>query len=139
VALPNGRIRIEGSLASTLTTSPQVIGVPAANPPIIWPATNAPKVRVISVDAGVAPVDPRSPVVATADVAIQNNSPVNILIETQNFPIEGVVQLFVIPKFGYRTMLNATRISGNITQATWRVTTTLPQGFVTLQPRATQP
>jgi len=50
-----------------------------------------------------------------------------------------VVQLAVIPKFGQRGWLTATRVSGDITKATWRVITTLPQGFVTLQARATQP
>jgi hypothetical protein len=80
-----------------------------------------------------------SPLIAAADVAIQNNSPVQILIETRDFPIEGVVQLAVIPKFGGRSWLPATRLSGDINVATWSVTTTLPQGFVTLQARATQP
>jgi len=87
----------------------------------------------------VAPTDPNAPLLASADVAIQNNAPVNILIETQDFPIEGVVQLHISPKFAARTTHTATRISGDINVATWRVTTTLPQGFVTLQARATQP
>ena len=135
-----GRIRIEtSSLAPTMQTSPETIGVPPANPPVIWPAANAPIAKVISVDAVNAPVDPRAPLVAGADVAIQNSNQVAILIETQNFPIEGVVQLNITPKFGNRTTLNATRLSGDITSATWRVQTTLPQGFVTLQARATQP
>lgn len=138
-AFPDGRIRIEGTLSNQLVTTPETIGVPPANPPIIWPAANAPKARVVSVDAVNAPVDPRSPLVAAADVAIQNNNPVNILIETRDFPIEGVVQLAVIPKFAGRSWLTATRVSGDINVATWKVTTTLPQGFVTLQARATQP
>jgi hypothetical protein len=135
-----GRIRLETtSLAPSLLTFPETIGVPPANPPVIWPAANAPKARVVSVDAVNAPTDPTSPLVAAADVAIQNNNPVHILIETRDFPIEGVVQLAVIPKFSPRSWHTATRISGDINVATWRVTTTLPQGFVTLQARATQP
>jgi hypothetical protein len=135
-----GRIRIEStSLAPTILTAPETIGVPPANPPVIWPAANAPIAKVISVDAVNAPLDPRAPLVAGADVAIQNSNQVAILIETQNFPIEGVVQLNITPKFGNRTTLNATRLNGDITSATWRVQTTLPQGFVTLQARATQP
>ncbi len=138
-AFPDGRIRIEGWLSSGLVSTPETVGVPPANPPIIWPAANAPKARVVSVDSIVAPTDPRSPLVAAADVAIQNNAPVSIVIETRDFPIEGVVELALIPKFSARSLLPATRISGNINVATWRVTTTLPQGFVTLQARATQP
>ncbi|MFN7287158.1 MAG: hypothetical protein ACK5TY_02950 [Verrucomicrobiota bacterium] len=136
-----GRIRVEtvSPMAATLKTFPETIGVPPADPPILWPAGNAPKARIVSVDAVPAPEDPKSPVVAAADLAIQNNAPVSIIIETLDFPIEGVVQLAVIPKFGQRGWLTATRVSGDITKATWRVITTLPQGFVTLQARATQP
>ena len=135
-----GRVRIEtGTLSPALRTSPETIGTPPATPPIIWPAANAPKARVVSVDAVTAPTDPKSPLVAAADVAIQNNAPVNILIETRDFPIEGVVQLSIIPKFSKRRSVTATRISGDINLATWRVTTALPQGFVVLQARATQP
>jgi len=137
---PEGRIRIEtNSLSPSVQTFPETIGVPPSNTPIIWPAANAPKARVLSVDAVNAPNDPSSPLIAAADVAIQNNAPVNILIETRDFPIEGVVQLAVIPKYSARSWLTATRINGDINVATWRVTTTLPQGFVTLQARATQP
>lgn len=138
---PNtGRIRIEtNTLVPTLRTFPETIGVPPANPPVIWPAANAPTAKVISVDAENAPADPRAPLIARADVAIQNSNQVAILIQTTNFPIEGVVTLNITPKFGNRTTLNATRLSGDITSAIWRVQTTLPQGFVTLQARATQP
>jgi hypothetical protein len=122
-----------------LVTTPESIGVTPANPPVIWPAANAPIAKVVSVDSVAAPADPHAPLVAGADVAIQNSNQVNVLIETQNFPIEGVVQLFIKPKFGGTSKLNATRLSGDITSATWRVQTTLPQGFVTLQARATQP
>ncbi len=135
-----GRIRIESfSLATTLNVFPETIAVPPAATPILWPAANAPTARVVSVDNVNAPLDPSAPVIAAADVPIQNSGQVNILIETKNFPIEGVVQLFVIPKFAARSTLTATRLSGDITSAIWRVQTTLPQGFVTLQARATQP
>lgn len=136
----NGRIRIEANtLAPSLTTAPETIRVAPASPPVIWPAANAPKVRVVSVDSVNASADPNARLIAEADVAIQNNSPVNIVLEATNFPIEGVIQLTITPKFGDRTTHTATRIDGNITQSTWQVTTTLPQGFVTLQARATQP
>jgi hypothetical protein len=135
-----GRIRIEAFTSSALLRiSPETIAVPPAPTPILWPAENAPTARVVSVDAINAPTDPHAPLVAAADVAIQNSNPVNIVIETKNFPIEGVVQLFITQKFGGRTTLNATRLSGDITSAIWNVQTTLPQGFVTLQTRATQP
>lgn len=136
----NGRIRIETNfLSAAIQTTPETIKVPPANPPILWPAANAPKCSVVSVDSAPAPTDPEAPLVAAADVAIQNSNAVHILIETRDFPIEGVVQLAVIPKFAPRSWITATRIGGDINVATWRVTTVLPQGFVTLQARATQP
>jgi len=139
LAFPGGRIRIEGTLSAGVIHTPETIGVTPTNPPIIWPASNAPKSRVVSVASVTAPTDPRSPLIAAADLAIQNTGPVNILIETRDFPIEGVMQLHIIPKFARRSVLPATRLSGDINLATWRVTTTLPQGFVVLQARATQP
>src|SRR5690606_3066257 len=97
----DGRIRIEANtLATSLTTTPATTRVAPADPPIIWPAANAPKVRVVSVDAVNAPIDPEAPLVATADMVIQNSSPVNIILETTDFPIEGVVQLTITHKFG---------------------------------------
>lgn len=136
----SGRIRIDtNSLSPALQTFPKTIGVPPADPPVRWPAANAPTARVVSVDAVNAPLDPRAPLVAAADVAIQNSNQVAILVETTSFPIEGVVQFNVMPKLGNRTTLHAMRLRGDITSATWRLKTTLPQGFVTLQARATQP
>ena len=136
----NGRIRIEaGSLDAGVRTTPETIAYPPANPPILWPAANAPTARVVSVDAVNAPSDPKAPLVAAADIAIQNSNEVSIIIETTNFPIEGVVQLFVTEKFGGRASHIATRVDGDITSSRWRVQTKLPQGFVTLQARATQP
>lgn len=141
LALPNGRIRVEGQLSPAVIHSPETVGVAPASPPIIWPPANAPKAKILSVDSTPPENadDPSAPLVAAADIAIENNNPVNILIETRDFPIEGVVQLAVVPKFGERSWFTATRVGGNISLATWQVTTVLPQGFTVLQVRATQP
>lgn len=142
-----GRIRIERSTYTypgtplpsfSFTSAPET--VPVENTGwTYFPAANAPTARVLSVDAVNAPADPRAPLSSGADVAIQNNGPVNILIETKNFPIEGQVQLFITPKYGDRVTHTATRLSGDINTATWQVQTTLPQGYVTMQARVTQP
>lgn len=140
-----GRIRVERAEGPgytpppfTFTSSPETIPVSPTSS-ILFPAANAPTARVVSVDAVNAPADPRAPLNSGADVAIQNNGPVNILIETKNFPIEGQVQLFITPKYGDRVTHTATRLSGDINTATWQVQTTLPQGYVTMQARVTQP
>jgi hypothetical protein len=136
----DGRIRIETlSLSPKLRIFPETVGVPPATPPVLWPSENAPTARILSVDTVNAPIDPRAPLIASADVAIQNNNEVVILIETQNFPREGVVELFILPKFGNRVSLKAAYLNGDLSKATWQVKTKMPQGFATLQARATQP
>jgi len=126
-------------LDSSLRTFPETIAVRPASPPILWPPANAPTVRIVSVDAVDSPADPTAPLATSADIAIQNNDPVEIILETRNFPIEGVVEVRVAAKFGNYSWQRATNVSGNQTLATWRVTTALTKGFTTLQARATAP
>lgn len=135
-----GRIRVEtNSFSTSIDTFPETVAVPPASPPLIFAPPNAPNVRIASVDGLGAPPDPTAPLQANADVTIQNNAPVTITLGTTNFPIEGVVQLRIAPKFGSATLLNCTYQSGDLTSATWTVTTTLLDGFSTLQARATAP
>ena len=139
-AIPDGRIRIETSaLATDIDLFPETIAVPLTDPPVIFPPANAPTVRIVSVDAITAPDDPTAPLKASADVTIQNNGPVTITLETNNFPIAGVVQLRYVGKFGGDAWLNCTYASGGINSALWTVTHTFTDGFTTLQARATAP
>ena len=135
-----GRIRIESPvLSSALRTYPETIAVPPATPPLIWPPAGAPTVRVVSVATIAAPADPTAPLVSSADVAIQNDSPSVIMLETQNFPIEGVVQVRAAQKWGSASWINASYVSGNQASAQWRATNTFVKGYTTLQARATAP
>ena len=135
-----GRIRLETNLlATSLRTFPETIGVPPADPPVLWLPDNAPSVRILSVDGVASPEDPRAPLVSAADIAIENDAPVDILIETKNFPVEGVVQLRWAYKYGWAGWLTATLEGGDATQATWKVTTAFIPGFTTLQARITAP
>lgn len=140
-AVSNGRTRIETTiLADTLSILPNTVAVPLGNtPPILWAPDNAPKVRIVSVDAIPAPVDPHAPLRTSADIGIQNSGEVDILLEAVNFPIEGSVQVRVSPKFGQYAWKTATRTGGDFTASQWRVKTTLPTGFTTLQARAVSP
>ena len=136
----NGRIRIESPiLAPSLRTDPDTIAVPPATPPLIWPPAGAPTVRVVSVDTLAAPADPTAPLVSSADVAIQNDGPAVIMLETQNFPIEGVVQVRAAQKWGSASWINASYVRGNQATAQWRATNTFVKGYTTLQARATAP
>lgn len=135
-----GRIRIESSvLAASLRTYPETIAVSPATPPLIWPPDAAPSVRIVSVDTFAAPADPTAPLVSSADVAIQNDRPAVIIIETRSFPIEGVVQVRAAQKWGSAIWIRASYVSGNQADALWRATNTFVKGYTTLQARATAP
>ena len=96
--------------------------------------------RVAQIDGIDVPADPTAPLQASADVAIQNNDPVEILIETENFPLEGIVELRITEKYGDISSHTATRVDGGtLALATWTVTTELADGFSALQARATLP
>lgn len=136
----NGRIRIESPVLSPpLRLYPETIAVPPATPPMIWPPAAAPSVRIVSVDTIAAPADPTAPLVSSADVAIQNDTPAVIMLETQNFPIEGMVQVRAAQKWGSASWINASYVSGNQATAQWRATNTFVKGYTTLQARATAP
>jgi hypothetical protein len=92
------------------------------------------------VDQVVAPVDPTAPLLAQADIPIQNDNPVVIIVETRNFPLEGVVEVRVAEKFGGARWERTTRVEGGSRDvSTWQVSTRLAKGFTTLQVRATAP
>ncbi len=135
-----GRIRLETySLASTIQRFPDTIAVPPASTPIIFPGSNAPTVRVVSVAVANAPTDPTAPLGSSADIGIQANTAVTVVIETKNFPISGTVQLRGSGKFGGFALQPATYASGDFTTATWTVSSVFTPGFSTLQAIATAP
>ncbi len=136
----SGRVRIETSLLSTnLVINPNTVAVPPPATPVIWPAANAPTTRILSVDGVGAPADPSSPLLSSADVGVQNNGNVDVLIQTTNFPISGNVKLRVGPKYASSSLVNAVYVSGTFTTATWRATLTFNPGFSALQAIATVP
>lgn len=135
-----GRIRIETpTLATAIRTFPETIKVAPASPPMIWPPANAPTARIVSVAGTSTPTDPTAPLVNAADVGLTVNGNATVLVETRNFPIEGVVQVRAAAKFGGAIWNTCTLVSGNFAVATWSASVTFPPGFTTLQARATAP
>ena len=61
------------------------------------------------------------------------------MMETKNFPIEGVVQVRAAQKWGSAAWVRALYVSGNQAGALWRATNTFVKGYTTLQARATAP
>ena len=138
----DGRLRIEAnSLSSSVITTPSTIAVAPGTTPTIFQSATSPTVKIVSVDGINSPADPMAPLVSSADIAIQKNTPVTIVLETCNFATAGaVVSVRVANKFGGYGWYNATLDSGGTsTLSTWRVSTTLVPGFVTLQAPATAP
>jgi len=135
---PEGRIRIETTnLSPQLTITPNIDPVAPNSPPAIFPPTNAPTVSIVMVGGLNAPSDPQALVTAAPDIGIQTNSPVTVVLQTQNFPTTGTVALRVVPVFASSWVTNATFASGNSTSATWQLTAQIPLGYCVLQAHAT--
>jgi hypothetical protein len=144
----NGRIRLEAnSVANGITVNPSTVGVAPANPPVIFPTTNAPTVTVLSVAGLAAPADPKaimSPNTGADDLAIAATSAVTIQLQTMNFPTNGTVNVYIKPLYSAQSILPAAFVSGNTNQAIWQVSTVLPyptasQGHTVIQARAVAP
>ena len=137
----DGRIRIETlGMSTSLRTAPETIAVAPAEPtPVIFQADTAPTARILSVNSVTPLADPTAPLSATADIPIQNNDAVTVLIQTRNFPVNGIVKLRRTPKYGGYAVSTAAFVSGTFSQATWQVSAAFAQGYTTLQAIATVP
>jgi hypothetical protein len=135
-----GRTRIQADyLAPSLRVYPETVAVRNSGPPVIWPPEATPSVRIVSVDASATPEDPTAPLVSNANVAIENDALAVIVIETRNFPLEGVVQVRASYKWGGANWVQAAYMEGNMALARWRLSYTFPKGYTTLQARAIAP
>jgi hypothetical protein len=72
-------------------------------------------------------------------VQIEKNGTVQVILETMNFPISGVVELRTVQKFGPAAWVTATFLEGAFAEARWVANVTFAPGFTTLQARATVP
>lgn len=145
-AIGGGFIRLEANrLTGTLRSRPDSVVVPPSVPPRIWPATNAPTSRIVSVaglDARLDPLAPLAPHPEGPDVRFQTAEPVRILIETTHFtPSERArVVLSIDSNSAVRTDMVATPVSGGTFElAHWEVIAALPQGYSTLIVNAVSP
>ena len=135
-----GRIRIEANtFQMSQATEPEQIAVKPSPTPKIFPDAGSPTARIVSVAGFDAPLDPRSPLVGSADLVIQTNQATVVLVETRNFPIEGAVNVRLMPKYAGEANYAALRVSGSYAQAVWRATLPFAPGYSTLQVRAIAP
>jgi hypothetical protein len=138
-----GRIRLEGStVSSNLLVNPYNGTVQPANPPVIFPATNAPTVTIVSIGGLAAPADPKARLDFNVDddLTLATTNSVTIQLQTANFPTNGVVNVYIKPRNATQTVLQATLDGGTTNLANWHVSTVLNnginQGHTVIQVRA---
>lgn len=117
-----GRIRLEANSASaTLSVDPQVVSV-SPYPLTIWPSTNAPSVRVVSVGNLPAPTDPHAEMSSGGDdIIFAETNNVTVFLETRNFPTNGAVWVYFKPRNAAQGIVAASYVSGDTNRATWKV------------------
>ena len=132
-----GRIRLEAnSIAFPDPGSPvYTVGLPGATA-TIWPTSDAPTVRPVTLGAASVPSDPRASFdFPQADVSVAEPNAQTLVIEARNVPLNWNVTVRV----GQDFTANATYVSGNVTLSTWQAQLTLPNGFAAIQVRASAP
>ena len=135
-----GRFRLEA--VTQHLTNPNFADSFPVNPgttPVIWPAPDAPKATIVSINGQPVPAQPLAALNGTPDLTIATNQTVNVVIQTQNFPTQGTVSLRVIPKYSDAFWINASYVSGSFTQAFWNVAANFPSAYSTMIVRAAAP
>lgn len=124
-----GRVRLEAfdlQFDGTLTGVSRVVTL-SPNAPIL-PAAPISRVRVTSV-AGIDVPDVPSGSFLDPDINIDAAGAVELLIETENVPVDATLTLFTYPETGADQVLTPTFIAGTEEAATWSAMATYPNGF----------
>ncbi len=138
-----GRIRVEAN-AITLAdpgVPPFSFGVPG-DPAMIFPPALAPRVRCVSVGAAPVPADPRASLgFPLSDVSMASPSPVTIVVEGENVPLNWAVEVRMVPTTSGTDVAVLATLQPGSTEAlsTWHAQMTFPNGFAAVQARAFQP
>jgi hypothetical protein len=97
-----GRIRIERvsyAGAHAIVPEPSVLQLDPGATPLIWPATNAPSVRIVSIGGEPMPADPRSAFGgAGPDVAIPETNVTSVVLLTTNVEAAATVIVRITPR-----------------------------------------
>jgi hypothetical protein len=135
---PEGRLRLEANtLSASLTFLPNVPVVVPADPPAVWPPATAPVCTIVSVGGYAVSSDPRADFNNQPDAVVEGQGPVEVILQTRNFPTSGVVKVRVAPKTNTNTVwVTAGYQSGNTVLATWRANVALTNVITMLQARA---
>lgn len=125
-----GIIRLETiSVVGSPNVSPTTQAVTPDSPVKIFPATNAPTVTILNVTTKPVSADPKAVMsvnVNADDVTLVTTNAVTIQLQTQNFPTNGTVSVYIKPRNnGSQTILTALFDNGTTNSAYWHVSTTL--------------
>lgn len=139
-----GRIRIEANtVTGTFFSNPQTSPVFPSVPVTLWPSEDNrfPVVKIVSIDGASAPLYATgAPMDVQADVDTTKaaNAASTVILRTQRFSISGTVKLRAASKYSSTPILiSATFQSGDVNEALWSATVTLPEGYTCLQAIAT--
>ncbi|MCA9758419.1 MAG: hypothetical protein KDA27_21665 [Candidatus Eisenbacteria bacterium] len=140
----NGRIRLEAN-AITITNLPDIgndwtwMLPPEFNGAEIWPAADAPTVRVTSIGGEDVPIDPSSRFAEQGDVFLTTADSVDVVVEAENVPLDWTVVVEITQRSGDRAQRTPTTlIGGNELLSTWsvRVPPLPATDYVAVQARA---
>lgn len=126
-----GRIRLEAtSVLGLFSPNPYTAAVAPDSPVKIFPVTNAPTVTILNVGLTPVSADPKaimSSGVNADDVTLITTNTVTIQLQTQNFPTNGTVSVYIKPRNNNssQTIIPAILDSGTTNSALWHVSTTL--------------
>ena len=147
-----GRIRLEANnYNGDLETFPPTSVVNPENAPLIWPPSDSPVVRLLSINGRTIPNELISDLrPGYEDISIQETGASIIRLETENVPLDWAMRLRIVPTLsGLNPIVidgdaasNAaiTIESGDADRAIWQVETILPAGTsMAIQARAYKP
>lgn len=133
----DGRIFIQtGNFGYTGEFQPEAALANLDTPVRIFPDADTPVVRSVTLNGDDVPSDPQPDF---PEVIIDEPGSYQLVIETENIPSDGMVEVRVTPRRGAEFTTAAEFASGDTDLATWNATLDLPAGASAIQVRAALP
>lgn len=142
-----GRIRVERvTNTATLapTPDPSVVPLTAGATALLWPPTEAPTVKIVSIGGETAPDDPRASFgTEGADVALPEVSTIQVVIETVGVEQASQVQVRLTPRAtSSQVIVDAVYTStdpGDPTKFLWTADVPVGNGYAAIQAKVVRP
>ena len=142
-----GRIRLERAVNTNslqVVPDPSVVPISAGSTALVWPPSNAPEVRVVSIGGQTAPADPRASFGSEgADVALPQTNTAEVVIETTNVEQASQVKVRLTPRANANaTVVDATyssQVSASPLVLRWTATVPVNTGYSAVQVRVVRP